>query len=188
MHCSEGGVLFYEIMQNSDVYIGLRAPDRALPQAEREAAARELMEGVHVEEGFDAQTTPVTLGFGANTRTFILACNYFALERLDLMAPTMLNCDGSRFYVLSLIQGQCTVVHGETHEVLKPGQTALLPASLGMVTLVPTKPSALLKTYVPDLMANIVKPLRLAGAPDEAIGRLGGKTVLNPLARLVERH
>jgi mannose-6-phosphate isomerase len=185
MHYSKGGVLFYEIMQNSDVYIGLKAPDPALPQPEREAEAREKMEGVHIEEGFDAKTAPVTLGSGANTRTFVFACDYFALERLDLMAPTMLNCDGSRFYVLSLVQGQCTVVHGETHEILKPGHTVLLPADLGMVTLVPTEPSVMLKTYVPDLMENIVEPLRVAGVPDEAIAGLGGKTVLNPLARLV---
>ena len=185
MHYSAGGVLFYEIMQNSDVYIGLRAPDPALSPEEREQAVQKSMAGVHVEEGFDAKTTPVTLGGGANTRTFVFACRYFALERLDLMAPTMLTCDGSRFYVLSLISGACTVVYGDRREVLRPGNTVLLPADLGMVTLVPTEPSALLKTYVPDLAENIVRPLRLSGVPDEAIVALGGRTELNDLAPFV---
>ncbi len=185
MHYSAGGVLFYEIMQNSDVYIGLRAPDPALPEEEREAAVRERMKGVHLEEGFDAQTTPVTLGSGANRRTFVFACRYFALERLDLMAPTMLNCNGERFYVLSLIEGACTVVYGDHHEMLRPGQTLLLPAALGVVTLVPTEPSALLKTYVPDLAKDVVAPLRLSGVSDEAIADLGGRTVLNDLVPLL---
>ena len=185
MHYSHGGVLFYEIMQNSDVYIGLRAPDPALTADEREAAVRSTMQGVHIEEGFDAKTKPVTLGGGANTRTFVFACRYFALERLDLMAPTMVNCRGSRFYVLSLIEGACAVVYGDQREMLKPGHTVLLPADLGHVTLVPSEPSAFLKAYVPDLAEDVVKPLRLTGMPVEAIVGLGGRTVLNDLASLV---
>ena len=185
MHYSAGGVLFYEIMQNSDVYIGLRAPDPALSPEELEAVVRERMAGLHIEDGFDAKTAPVTLGSGANRRTFIFACRYFALERLDLMAPTMVSCNGSRFFVLTLIEGACTVVFGEDREMLKPGHTLLLPASLGMVTLVPSEPSSLLKAYVPDLANDVVRPLRLSGIPDEAILGLGGRTVLNDLAPLL---
>jgi mannose-6-phosphate isomerase len=185
MHYSTGGVLFYEIMQNSDVYIGLRPPDPALPPEEREAQVEAALEGVHIEEGFDAKTVPLALPAGVNTRTFIFACRYFALERYDLMAPTMINCNGSRFYVLSQIEGSTLVVHGENREVLKPGHTVLLPATLGLVTLAPLAPGALLKSYVPDLMADIVDPLRLSGVPDHAISGLGGRTVLNDLAPLL---
>lgn len=185
MHYSDGGVLFYEIMQNSDVYISLRPPDPDLPPEEREAYVRMALEGVHIEEGFDAQTAPVVVGGGANRRTFVLACRYFALERLDLMAPTMMRCDGSRFYVLSVIAGAVTVVHGDHHERLRPGQTVLLPADLGLVTLVPTEPSSVLKTYVPDLSSNVIEPLRLAGISDEAIVALGGRTELNDVAAVM---
>jgi mannose-6-phosphate isomerase class I len=187
MHYSAGGVLFYEIMQNSDVFIGLQPLDPDLPEAEREGRVRRAMEGVHIEEGFDAKTTPVVLPAGANTRTYVFACRYFALERYDLVAPTMINCKGDRFYVLSQIEGSTTVVHGEHREVLKPGHTVLLPASLGMLTLVPSEPSALLKTYVPDLRRGIIEPLRLSGVPDEAIASLGGRTELNDLALLLQR-
>ncbi|MGC9468440.1 MAG: type I phosphomannose isomerase catalytic subunit [Anaerolineae bacterium] len=185
MHYSAGGVLFYEIMQNSDVYISLRAPDPELSQDEREARAREALEGLHIEEGFDAKTEPVVQSAGANTRTFVLACRYFALERYDLNAPTMINCKGERFYVLSQVEGSSIVVHGEHRELLKPGQTVLLPASLGLVTLVPSEPSVLLKTYVPNLMTDIVMPLRVSGVSDEAIAGLGGRTTLNDLAPMV---
>ncbi len=185
MHYSAGGVLFYEIMQNSDVYIGLRPPNPALSDEEREAIVSKAVRGVHTEEGFSAKATPVVLGSGANQRVFIFACRYFALERLNLMAPTMMLCNGKRFFVLSLIEGACTVVYGDHHEPLRPGNTVLLPASLGPVTLVPTQPSAFLKAYVPDLVEDVIKPLRVAGVVDEAIVGLGGKTALNDLARLV---
>jgi len=172
-------------MQNSDVYIGLRPPNPALSDEEREAIVSKAVRGVHTEEGFSAKATPVVLGSGANQRVFIFACRYFALERLNLMAPTMMLCNGKRFFVLSLIEGACTVVYGDHHEPLRPGNTVLLPASLGPVTLVPTQPSAFLKAYVPDLVEDVIKPLRVAGVVDEAIVGLGGKTALNDLARLV---
>ncbi len=186
MHYSAGGVLFYEIMQNSDVYIGLQQPNPALPEAEREVQVRAAMEGVHIEDGFDCKTQPVALREGANTRTFVFACPYFALERLDLVAPYTLDCDGERFFVLSQIEGTSTVVWGEQREMLRPGHTCLLPANLGAVTLEPESgPCALLKSYVPDLLHNVIRPLQAAGIADEAILGLGGKTVLNPLGALL---
>ena len=186
MHYSAGGVLFYEIMQNSDVYIGLLPPDPALPEAEREAQVCAAMEGVHIEDGFDGKIQPVSLREGTNTRTFVLACTHFALERLDLVAPYRLTCDGERFFVLSQIEGTSTVVWGEQRETLRPGHTCLLPANLGAVTLEPESgPCALLKAYVPDLRQNVIRPLQEAGVANEAILGLGGKTVLNPLNKLL---
>jgi mannose-6-phosphate isomerase len=185
MHYSAGGVLFYEIMQNSDVIIGLRQPDPALPEAERQARADAAVEGIHLEPGFDVKIPPVALQEGANRRIFAFACTYFCLERLDLTAPYTLDCDGQRFYVLSLIEGTCTVVAGEHREALRPGQTCLLPATLGPVTLDPSGPCALLKSYLPDLQHNVIAPLRQAGIADEVIAGLGGQTRLNPLIPLL---
>ncbi len=34
-------------------------------------------QGVHIEDGFSAKTTPVVLGSGANQRIFVFACRYF---------------------------------------------------------------------------------------------------------------
>ncbi|MBN2392035.1 MAG: hypothetical protein JXR84_15005 [Anaerolineae bacterium] len=187
MHYAKGGVLFYEIMQNSDVIIGLRQPEPTLPGCEREVLAQAMMEGIHIEEGFDCKTQPIPLREGANMRTFVFACTHFALERLSLTTPYKLDCNGERFFVLSQIEGTSTVVWGTLREVLRPGQTCLLPASLGTVTLEPEPgPCALLKSYLPDLMQNVIRPLREAGVTDQAIVGLGGKTVLNPLKKLLE--
>ncbi|MBN1877570.1 MAG: hypothetical protein JXA33_25330 [Anaerolineae bacterium] len=181
MHYSAGGVLFYEIMQNSDVYIGLRLPDTELSDAEREAKVRDLREGIHLEPGFEVKIPPVTIREGGNARTFVFACTYFALERLDLHQPYLLECDGERFFVLSQIEGTSTLIWENYQEHLEPGHTSLLPASLGIVQIKPGQSCALLKTYVPNLEQNIIRPLRQAGIPQQAILGLGGKTKLNPL-------
>jgi mannose-6-phosphate isomerase len=188
MHYSAGGVLFYEIMQNSDVIIGLRRPDPEMPQAEREARADAAIEGIHLEPGFDVKIPPIVLREGGNQRSFAFACTHFCLERLDLSRPYVIDCDGSRFCVLSQIEGACTIVWGTLREELRPGQTCLLPASLGPVSLKPEGPCALLKAYVPDLEGDVIHALRQAGIADERIAGLGGKTRLNPLTRLLAQN
>jgi len=185
MHYSRGGVLFYEIMQNSDVIMGLRKPDEALPPEERAARVEAMMEGIHLEEGFEPKARPVTVCQDTNRRTYCFACTYFCLERLDLTAPYALACDGQRFYFLSQIEGQVTVACDGHRKVLRRGQSCLLPASLGEVTLEPHGACSLLVAYVPDLVANIVEPLRRAGFADADIAWLGGRTRLNPLPVLL---
>jgi mannose-6-phosphate isomerase len=188
MHYCRGGALFYEIMQNSDVYIGLQKPDEGLPEEERVARARDILEGVHLEAGFDPKIASVVLEQNANTRTFVMACEHFALERLDLGEPLTLESDGECFAVLTQIEGGCALVWdggASGREVLGPGQSCLLPAKLERVTIDPISGCALLKAYVPNLLRDVVEPLRQAGVADTAIAGLGGKTALNPLLRFL---
>ncbi len=185
MHYCRGGVLFCEIMQNSDVTLGLKyAIQRAEPDR-RPEESRKLAGLIHLEDDFDCQTTPLVLREGPNTRTFVMACKHFAMERLDLAAPREFKLDGKRFYVLSLVEGTARVIYGDHTEELRLGQSCLLPASLGSVRLEPHHTASLLAMYVPDLLANIITPLRERGIADAAIVALGGRTRLNDLAGLV---
>ena len=184
MHYSDGGLLFFEIMQNSDAYISLAAPGKDLPPEEREKRARDAVEAVHLEEGFDCRTKPLTIQRGRNKRTFAIACQYFAVERFDLAEPLRLDLDGDRFYVLTQIEGEAEIVCGRS-EVLLPGHTCLLPACSGEVVIRPRGTAALLKSYVPDLQKNVVAPLKAAGFQDADIQALGGRTILNPLKALL---
>jgi mannose-6-phosphate isomerase len=185
MHYSPGGLLFYEIMQNSDVYTSLGRFKPSLSAEQKDRLASEAVETVHLEEGFDCRTHPVTIPWGANRRTFVLACEHFALERLDLVGPGALALDGRRFCVLTAIAGQARVASAGGGELLLPGQTCLLPASLGEVRVEPRGQSSLLKGYVPDLRGDVIGPLRARGVGDEDIRALGGRTELNPLNGLL---
>jgi mannose-6-phosphate isomerase len=185
MHYSAGGVLFYEIMQNSDVFIGLRQPDPSLPAAEREAMAQEVLEGVHLESAFECKVVPINLYEGTNVRQLVMVCEYFALERLDLNALYFLDGQRERFYVLSQIEGGCTVHWQGGVENLVPGNSCLIPAGMGVVRIEPSPGCVVLKAYVPDLLKNIIQPLRALGVSDEQITALGGRTRLNPLLKLL---
>jgi mannose-6-phosphate isomerase len=185
MHYSSGGVLFYEIMQNSDVYIGLRKPDEALSSLEQRNHIDKIMEGIHLEPGFECKTAPIQLENGVNKRWFILACQHFALERIKPTQSYSLLIDGRHFHVLTVIEGACLVRHTTGDEVLRSGQSCLLPSALGGVQLIPLSTCSVLNAYVPDLDKDVIQPLKQAGIPKEGIEQLGGNTRLNPIKGLL---
>ena len=193
IHYSDGGLLFYEIMQNSDLNIGLNpglSPDGEVTR-EVEEKADEILEGVHFEDGFEPRTRPVTVAAGDNRRTFLIACQYFLVERLDLTAPHGLEMNGERFRAVTVIEGEVSVNWPGGSQHLRCGQSCLVPAALSEVSLEPVAgvpaaapAAAVLVASVPDLAADVVAPLRAAGVSDEAIRALGGRSVLNPLNAL----
>jgi mannose-6-phosphate isomerase len=185
MHYARGGALFCEIMQNSDITYGLEHyMDEAEPGREGERA-EELAEQIHLEDDFECKTSHVAIKRGRNIQTFIFACRHFAMERLDLAVDHTLDLDGKRFYVLSQIEGASRVVSGDMVETLPAGNSCLLPAAVDAVRLEPQGDAALLKMYVPDLMANVIEPLRAEGVIDAEIVGLGGRTELNDLRDMV---
>ncbi|MBN1401255.1 MAG: hypothetical protein JXA74_10485 [Anaerolineae bacterium] len=188
MHDARGGVLFCEIMQNSDITLGLNWHVQRAEPDQRAGRAAELADLIHLEEGFDPRTRPVRVAEQGNARTYIMACRHFAMERLDLVAPHTLTSEGQRFAVISAIQGAVRVSGGGVTERLLTGQSCLLPAGLTPIALAPEGQASLLKMYVPDLMADIVAPLRACGVPDAGILGLGGRTCLNDLAPLLASY
>ncbi len=181
IHYSKGGVIFYEIMQNSDLTIGLRPPKDDLPPDQVEQICREKLEYVFLEEDMSAKVNPICVSNPAGTTSYIFCCTHFALERLDLEGEYSMELSGERFYVLSQISGQTMVISGEYHLLLKPGVTCLLPASLRTVILKPIGEVQLLNAYVPDIRNDILEPLRRVGIQDQDIIQLGGRTKQNPL-------
>lgn len=184
MHYSKGGALFYEIMQNSDITVGLNWVKNA-PRPEFAIGVERAADMIHLEEGFDCRTQHLTLSQGDNERVFIMACRHFCVERLDLGETYALELDGSRFYVLTQLEGTSKLGADDYTLELRPGQSCLLPARLGEVTIEPDGNASLLKSYVPDLKA-FVALLRAQGVSDKEILGLGGATELNDLAPILE--
>ena len=185
MHASAGGQLFYEVMQNSNVGMGLDIAREGPTDEEIADRARMALEAVHIEDGADPRPAPVVLDCGDNTRTIAVACEHFVLERLDLASPYSLTLDGRRFVVLTTIEGGVEVRYEAGCETLPIGNTCLLPASLGEVSIEPQGRAAALASYVPDLAADIIAPLRGRGIADDAIAALAGVTRRNPILPLL---
>ncbi len=186
MHYTDGGVIFYEIMQNSDVYIPLSFRTSTSTGGELDRLRAKSMDGVHVEDGFDCKTQPITIDHRKYSHSYLLACEYFALERLDFNQEYTSSTDGSKFYVYTSIEGTIDVIAGISSTQLKPGQTCMVPANLGEVRFTSETNASILRAYVPNLKKDIILPLRAEGVKDEDISRLGGTTRLNHLDRYLQ--
>jgi len=184
MHYSRGGVIFYEIMQNSDITVGLNWLKGEGPRGGG-MAPEEMADYVHLETPFDCRTRHVTVAQGDNSQTYTFACRYFALERWDLSAPLPVEPAGERFYVYSVIEGHATLHAGEHSEELVSGNSFLIPANMEPARIVPEGQASLLRAYVPDLASDVIEPLRARGVSDDDIAGLGGTTRLNHLVPLL---
>jgi mannose-6-phosphate isomerase len=187
MHYTDGGVIFYEIMQNSDVYIPLSFKNSSAKDEELEKLRKLSMEGVHIEEGYDCKTHPIVIEHGSHTQTYILSCEYFALERIDFDEDYSVSTDGSKFFVYTALKGTIKIESAISNLTLKPGQTCLIPATIGKVRFSTEENASLLRAYVPDLQKDVIKPLQAKGISDKTISRLGGLTRLNHLDRYLQR-
>lgn len=187
MHYTEGGVIFYEIMQNSDVYIPLSFRTSEVSGEELDKLREISLDGVHVEDGFDCKTVPIIIDRDTHAYSYLMACEYFALDRVDFSNQYEFSTDGTKFYVFTALEEVVEVIARDISVKLAPGQTCLIPATIGTVSFKTKTKASLLQAYVPNLAKDIVKPLREHGFSDETISRLGGITKLNHLDRLLEK-
>ena len=186
IHACGPGVLIFEVQQNSDVTMapqrlfasGRTTGDRTLSQAKEMFLAQLVADDVPAGQG---PIPPLSVGEGANERRYLLASRYFVLEEWRVREPWAVLPHPDKFVALTTLEGQGTIEHSSRHEVYRPGCTIMIPASMGPYRLVPRQPSRLLRSYVGDLQADIIAPLRSVGFPDAAIAALGGPAVANDL-------
>jgi mannose-6-phosphate isomerase len=176
VHALGAGVLVYEVQQPSDLTYRLDDWGRV----DAAGRPREL----HVELGLsviDAESrpemiSPVTLDPGS-TRRLLAACRYFALEQLTLGTgdeETLELAAPESAQVLTCLTGEVVVTANDASISLAAGETMVLPAVLQSALLRAIAPAMLLRTWVPDLDAEILRPARIAQAPEVAIAALAG--------------
>ncbi len=172
VHALGAGVVVYEIQQPSDVTFRLDDWGRV------DAAGRPRE--THLDEGLAVALPdlrpeliePVRLRAALGECHLLVACRYFALERIALPAGapiTLGQPDGP--VVLTLLSGEATV----GLEALETGQSAVIwPDPEPGVELVARAPLVALVSSVPELRRDIVDRARRSRSGDRAIADLGG--------------
>jgi len=166
-HASTGGMLMYEIMQNSDVCTVLRVPVQDLEPDERDARADAIMDviGLDSRDVGPTRLSPLDGGqawegapalpedglergrgfHAANTRFLAVECEQFRLEQWVLGGTVcLLPPDSTGFRVITVIDGSVRLHWDGAPEVLEAGQTILIPAALPQASLDPGDSAATL--------------------------------------------
>ncbi|HEU5431844.1 MAG TPA: class I mannose-6-phosphate isomerase [Thermomicrobiales bacterium] len=174
VHALGAGVLLYELQQPSNTTYRLYDWDR------RDASGQPRP--VHLEQGLAAldptgqpeAIPPVPLGEGRPARTALVACRRFALERIALARGETLALppiDGPQ--VATAFGGAVIIRHVGGALRLGPGETAAIPAACAIaIACDAAAPAVVFRSWLPDLLAEIVVPARAAGAADATIARL----------------
>jgi mannose-6-phosphate isomerase len=78
----------------------------------------------------------------------LVACDKFVLDRWQLDSPALLGGD-DRFHLLSVIDGELEVAGDPLDRPLHKGESMLLPAALGDVSISPRTTAVFLDAYLP---------------------------------------
>ncbi len=192
IHAVGAGLLLYELQQSSDLTYRFYDWNRNDP-------AREL----HLQKALDVamlkpnpahKIQPIEIHEAGATRHYLGACEAFAAELLRVHAQVLEHPAGSCFHVLTVLEGQGTVdfeagarrTSDSIH--LEPGTSLLVPASIRAYEIKTELGTlVLVKAYVPDLLRDVLSPLRQQGIPDDRIVQLGGDPSDSDLARYIDR-
>ena len=179
VHAIGAGLLLCEIQQNSDVTY--RFYDYNRPGMDRRPRP------LHIEQALDVlewrtrggRTTPLEridalLGApsaGLVTRRCLAACPYFATEKISLRSPYQHQGRG-RLEIWIALEGDARFEAGGEPVACRRGDVVVLPAALPSVWIHPTSPSVFLRTFPPDLEADIIAPLRAQGFSEDQLRRV----------------
>jgi mannose-6-phosphate isomerase len=157
VHAIGPGILLFEIQQKSDLTYRVYDYNRRDPKTGE-------LRGLHLDKALDVmdrsiasrtKITPLHLEAG---RTLLVACPLFSLELWEGDAGRDLRTDVGTFEVLTVLRGAATLqCQHETQ--LMAGDSVVLPAGSGVYRITPAGDAAWLRAYVPDLQANLVRPL-----------------------------
>ena len=189
IHALLEGLLLYEIQQTSDLTYRLYDWDRNDPNRP-----------LHIEKSLDVadldplgqhKVIPMVLKEPGCTRTLLVACRRFAAELLEVRTQVLELSAGECFHVLTVLEGSGSVHYGPSltqKEGLAQGDSVLIPAGIQKYQLQASgTPLVTIKAWVPDLLQDIVIPLRERGISDETIVQLGGDPRTSDLGTCVHR-
>lgn len=175
----------FEIQQNVDLtyrfYDWGRVDDQGRP---RELHVSKAMEALDVSPGEAEPFCGLSYEKEGVRITALAAGRYFALERWEVENEWVGRMGGGRFELLTVIAGMGRLEAAGSEEAveLTQGRTILLPAAMGDYRILESSGLILLRSFVPDLEADVFRPLKdLDFSPGE-IQKLAGRRRPNDLS------
>ncbi|MGB3305942.1 MAG: hypothetical protein WBA63_07135 [Thermomicrobiales bacterium] len=175
LHTFGPGTLVFEIQQTSDIASDVMRADN-FGNVHDEETWRERIETTLSQLRLAPQPMP-THGLarfdGHNRRTVCTAGPYFAIERWKITTPLRLDLPAGRGATITNLVDPVGISWDGGTDVIARAESRVLPAALRRCTLVPDGIAYVLVCYVPDLLSDIVLPLRAEGYSDDEIRSLG---------------
>lgn len=182
VHALGPGLVLCEIQENSDITYRLfdynRPGTDGRPRPLQVDKALDVLEW-QTEGG---RTVPLEWASGAPSGLCLAACPYFATEKVSL--STMLRGKtNERCEIWIGLDGIARLEAGGEEVLCEKGEVVVLPASAGAFSVHPISSATFLRTFPPDLEADVIRPLRARGYSDQQIRRVCFPPRTAPVAR-----
>jgi mannose-6-phosphate isomerase len=155
VHAVGGGVLMAEVQQTSDATFRLFDWNRKDSAGKsRQLHVEEAIGSIHWEYGavqpvrVEGYPAPGARG-GAPVRQELVRCRYFHLDYVRQNKPFSLGGVG-RLQVAIALHGRSVLRPADNEDPFVPGDTLVLPASLGPISCTPSESSGFLVATLPD--------------------------------------
>lgn len=167
VHTIGAGTVLCEIQQQSDITYRVFDFNRLGPDGKpRPLHVDKALAVIRFEQQVGGKTTPVRIATPHLTESYLAACPYFATEKWEFDQRTGGVTSRESFELLIFLSGAGVMEYqGESVDYAR-AQAWFLPASLGPYQLQPREPTALLRTYVPDLNSFVERLSSLKVSPD----------------------
>lgn len=165
VHSIGKGIILAEVQQNSDATYRVYDYERIGRELHIEKALKVINFGMagrkHKYSGIE-----LDLASGCSRRITV-ANHYFCTELYNVNGTVNDRTDGSRFFIFLIVSGDGAIIWPGGEMPLNTGESLLLPAALGKYAL--TGRFTAMKIYKPNLLEDVLQPLKAAGFPEEKI-------------------
>lgn len=171
VHAICEGTFIAEIQQNSDTTYRLYDWDRlGLDGKPRDLHIRDGISVVK-HDGKNNKAQGYTFSNRDYDKTIYVSCNEFTMEKIDVKRKYVDNLNENIFKIYMCLDGDLHIVYNDNMEILKSGETILMPASLDNYKILGS--GTLIKTYIQEPM-EVAKRLNSMGATREDLLKIEG--------------
>jgi mannose-6-phosphate isomerase len=172
-HTIGPGLVLCEIQQHSDLTYRVYDYNRRDAQGRgRELHVEKALEVMRFGQQHGGKVPAVRIGRGGATKTYFVACKYFASEKWEFSQCVAGTTSPERFELLIFLAGNGHIGCGPQRAAYFPAQVWLMPARLGAYELIPESPTSLLRAYVPGDLDRLADAMEQRGVTKEAVARL----------------
>ena len=174
VHAIGPGIVICEIQQNSDttyrVFDWNRVGDDGNPRQLHIEKALDVIDfsGQHSNE----KVTGIDVLEDGGKRTYLVACPYFAAEKLELRNSIQEIANGEKFYLFTILEGRGSIEYNEGIQSFEEGDSIMIPANLGYYSI--KGQCTLIKSYIPNKEKDIIERLQTKGFSREDMGAIAG--------------
>ena len=168
VHTLGAGTALCEIQEQLDITYRIFDFHRLGPDGKpRPLQIEKALDVIHFGEQRGGKIVPVRIVQGRLVTSYLAACRYFATEKWEFDERIGGVTSRSSFELLVVLSGAGRIEWGGDSEEYARAQVWFLPAALGAYQLDPGQPTALLRTYVPDLDALVQRLGDLKISPEQ---------------------